>query len=458
MLAIALPMVVSQACDMVMIFTDRLYLAKLGPNLMNAAMGGGLTCFMMTAFFIGLTGYSSALVAQYLGARRKSSCAVVASQAFIFSFIAYIPVIACIPLAHMLFERMGVNAEQLAPQKIYFNILIFGVIISLLRHNLACFFSGIGRTGVVMSASIIAMTVNVILNYIFVFGKFGFPAMGIQGSALGTILGGVSGLIVLALTYFGRHVREEFAVIKAFRFDPEIARKLLRYGSPAGFEMLFTIIAFNAMVLVFHSHSPVTATAATIMFNWDLVSFVPLIGIEIGVTSLVGRFMGAGMPDKAHSSVMAGFKIGMLYSLSILALFLFFTGALVDLFRPDVQSGVFDSSRDLAMFMIRVAGIYVAVEAMLMVFIGALRGAGDTIWAMTVSVSIHWMMVTALVIIMKILHLSPEIGWLSMVLLFVVLSLIVFLRYKSGKWKHMRVIEYEPALEVNDTFHEPPDI
>ena len=75
LLAIALPMVISQTCDTIMMFTDRLFLSRLGPEQMNASMAGGLTCFVMMTFFLGLTGYSTALVAQYLGAGRKDRCA-----------------------------------------------------------------------------------------------------------------------------------------------------------------------------------------------------------------------------------------------------------------------------------------------------------------------------------------------------------------------------------------------
>jgi MATE family multidrug resistance protein len=457
MLAIALPMVVSQACDTVMIFTDRLFLSRLGPELMSAAMGGGLTSFMMMSFFIGLTGYSTALAAQYFGAGKKSSCAVVASQAFLFSFIAYIPILASAPLAHALFKFMGISPVQLGPQKIYFNILLYGTIISLLRINLGCFFSGIGRTRIVMTASITAMIANIFFNYILVFGKLGFPAMGIKGSAVGTILGGVSGLAVLLFAYFGKRVREEFLVVKAFRFDKVIAKQLLRFGTPAGLEMFLTILAFNGMVLIFHSHSVVTATAATIVFNWDLVSFVPLLGMEIGVTSMVGRFMGAGSPEKAHGSAMSAFKIGMVYSAIVFAFFVFFTPGLVNMFRPDIPSPVFEAAFPLAVFMIRMAAIYVTVEAMLVIFIGALRGAGDTVWPMAVSVSIHWVMVGLLLFIMKGLCLSPEVGWVSVVVLFVFFSVIVFMRYAQGKWKNIKVIE-EPVPVVSDSFHEPADI
>ena len=75
-------------------------------------------------------------------------------------------------------------------------------------------------------------------------------------------------------------------------------RKLLRFGYPA-VELFLNLLAFTSMILLFHSHGLATATAVTIVFNWDMVSFVPLLGIQIGVVSLVERYMGgAGRPDR----------------------------------------------------------------------------------------------------------------------------------------------------------------
>ena len=89
LLAMAFPMMVSTACDGVMTFTDRLFLARVGSEQMNAALGGGLTYQMMTFFFIGLTGYSTALVAQYYGARKFQDAPKAAFQAILLTIVAW---------------------------------------------------------------------------------------------------------------------------------------------------------------------------------------------------------------------------------------------------------------------------------------------------------------------------------------------------------------------------------
>ncbi|MBF0594647.1 MAG: MATE family efflux transporter [Candidatus Omnitrophica bacterium] len=458
MIAIALPMVISQSCDTVMIFTDRLFLSKLGPEQMNAAFGGGLTSFMMFSLFVGIVGYASALVAQYLGAGRKDKCALVLTQALIISIVAYIPILLCRPLAHGLFQLMGVAPEQMAPQNLYFDILLYGAVISLFRISLGSFFSGIGRTRIVMIASFTAMLVNMVLNYIFIFGKLGLSPMGIRGAAYGTLIGGFSGFLVLIAAYLNRRNALDFGLAKSFRFDREAMFKLLRFGTPSGVELFLNILAFNATVLIFHAHGLVTATAATIVLNWDLVSFVPLIGVEIGVTSLVGRYMGAGDPDTAHRATMSGFKLGLAYSSVILFLFLCFPEMLVRIFQPSGTGAIFDTAAPLAVMMVRLASIYVLVEALFVVFIGALRGAGDTFWAMAISVSLHWIVVGALYVMLRMLNMSPLAGWAALVGLFFVFSFIVFFRYQTGNWRKIKVVEPLPVVTVADGFHEPSEL
>ena len=461
LLTIALPMVVSHACDTVMTFTDRLFLARLGPQPMNAAMAGGLTCFMMMTFFMGLTGYTTALVAQYLGAGRKDRCATATTQAVLVCLAAYPVILLARPLVFAAFDASGIKAGQLAMQKTYFGIVVYATVAGLLRTTLSSFFSGIGRTRIVMVAAIAAMIVNIAMNYVLIFGKLGLPAMGIRGAAYGTIIGGVFGLAVLAGAYFSGPNRRRYGIAGSLRFDRQAMGKLLRYGYPGGIEMFLNVLAFSAMVVAFHAHGPVTATAVTILFNWDMVSFVPLIGIQIGVMSLVGRYMGAGDPETAHRATISGLKCGWVYSAFILVLFAVFPGQLVAMFQPGQAEGVYDQAVPMAVYMIRLASVYVMVEAVVVVFSGALRGAGDTLWAMCISLGIHWLILPIPILMMHVLGTSPQSAWTALVFAFLLFSSLFYLRYRTGRWREIRVVQPPPpviATGRDHDFHEPVDL
>lgn len=441
LLAVALPMVVSQACETLMLVTDRLYLSRLGPEYMSASMGGGLSAFMFTTFFMGLSGYSNALVGQHLGAGQARRCGLVTAQALIVVFAAWPLIVLCIPLGHWVFRAGGVAPEQLGPQETLFDILMWGTILGMARNVLGSFFSGIGRTRVVMLSAAVALAVNAVASYVLVFGRLGFPAMGIRGAGIGTLTGSASGLAVLLVRYFGRSCRTDFGVVEGLRFDRPLMAKLLRLGSPSGFEFFMNIVAFNFLVVCFHSYGVDVAAAVTIAFNWDLVSFIPLVGVGIGVTSLVGRHMGAGSPDTAQRTALSGVKVSAAYSAVMFLAFVAFPGPLVALFRPEENVEAFGPVVPLASYMIRLISIYVFADALSIVFGGALRGAGDTFWTMVLSVIGHWVLAGAAWALIRVFHAGPRTSWAVVVVLVLGLGSIFTLRFRSGRWRAMKVVD-----------------
>lgn len=442
MLVIAFPIVVSQSCHTLMIFTDRFFLSKLGAVQMNATMAGGLSSFMMMCLFTGLIGYSTAIIGQYLGADRKDMCSKTTMQAFFFALAAYPLIILMKPLGYLLFDFMGLGEEQMFYQSIYFDILVYGSIIGLLKIVFYSYFSGIGKTRIIMTSTIVAMVVNIGINYVIIFGRFGFPAMGIRGAAYGTLIGDFIGLLMLVFTYFKVTNRLEFNLADSFKFVPELMKKLLRYGYPQGLELLLNIIAFNSIILIFQAHSEISAVAATITFSWDMVSYVPLIGIEIAVTSLVGRYMGAQRPDIAEKSAISALKIGFAFSAVIFVLFVAFPGMLVDVFKPKGVDAVFEAARPLSIFMIQLAAIYVTIEAAIVTFIGVLRGAGDTFFAMVLSTSMHWAMAISIYLALNQFNMGAEFAWMIAVGAFFLMGIAFYLRFRSGKWKTIEVIKH----------------
>lgn len=450
LLAIAFPMVVSHACETLMMFTDRLFLSRLGPEYMSAAMGGGLTCFMFTTFFMGLTGYANALVAQHMGAGQPQRCAGIITQTLLITIVAYPVILLCMPAGHALFQITRIPERQLHLQTDYFNLLMAGTILGLLRNCLSSFFSGIGRTRIVMLSAAIAMTVNIFANYVLIFGAMGFPALGMRGAAIGTLIGSLAGLLVLAIRYTGPTCRSAYGTTRNQHYDRTLMSQLLRLGTPSGIEFFLNMLAFDVLVLCFHSYGVAVAAAITITFNWDLVAFVPLLGIGIGVTSLVGRYMGAQDPDKAHQVTRSGLKLAAIYTSLAFMTFCLFPEPLVRLFRPAGPAQGFDEVVPLAVFMIRWMSMYVFADSIGIVFGGALRGAGDTFWTMVISVAAHWVFALTALVMIRFLEVEPRTTWIVVVLLVVGLGATFWLRYRTGRWRSLRVVESVPPPPLTD--------
>ncbi|MDC7226654.1 MAG: MATE family efflux transporter [Spirochaetales bacterium] len=438
LLVIAVPMVISQASDTVMLFFDRLFLSRLGGEFLAASMSGGLSQFMVSSFFFGTIGYVTAVVAQYYGAEKYERCAVATFQAVVLSILSYPIILAASPLIKTLFTALGQTPLQVELAYTYYHTLIFGVVVLLLRYAMAGFFIGIGRTRVVMIANAAGMIINLPANYVLIYGKFGFPELGLRGAAVGTILGNLVILIILAVFYFRLTNRVEYKTHKAFNFDGEIFRTLVKFGVPAGIEMFLNVAAFNLFVQMMHTYGTNVAAAVTISFNWDIVAFLPMLGMGHAVTSLAGQCVGAGDLTEARKVTVTGLKTAWVYSGTMVLVFLLFARPLTSLFLPAGPEAA-EIGR-LAEILLRLASIYILADSAQIVFVGALRGAGDTHWVMAASVVMHWCMAGIAFYLIRILKADPVGAWIGFIGFIVLLGVVMYFRFRGGKWEKIDMI------------------
>jgi len=440
-LVVALPMLLSMSFDTIMTFIDRLFLSKLGPAEMNAALGAGAVQLALTMFFTGAISYTTAMVAQRLGAKKTSDCARVFMQAVYLSLISVPLLYLTIPLGHLAFGMEHLPADQLEYQKTYFNILMFGGVINLVRNAAPCFFSGIGETKIVMKAAFVGMIVNVACNFVLIYGLGPIPALGVAGAAYGTLIGNLVSTVILFAKFFAKSCNSRFNTRSSFAFSWPLTRELLQKGIPSGVEMFLNMSAFQLMILMFHALGPDAATASSVMFNWDMVAYVPLMGLEVASTSLVGRYVGARDAAAATRSTFSGLKLGWGYSLLMGVFFVFLPGVLTDIFRPDMAEAsaeaiaIFDAARPMSIFMLRIATFYIFVEVLLVVYAGALRGAGDTVWVMFACAIMNWCVSGALYVAAYIFHLPAHYAWIAVVAVYSTAPVIFWWRWKSGKWR-----------------------
>ena len=241
---------------------------------------------------------------------------------------------------------MGHDPAQVPLERIYFQVLMTASFFNLVKACLACYFVGIGRTRIVMIVDVLAVLLNIALSWMFIFGKFGLPAMGIAGAALGTVVATLFGVGLFLAFYLSRWHRQQFDVAQSLRFDRGIMRRYLRLGVPAGVESFLNMATFNLFLLMFQSYGVVAGAAMAIVFNWDMLSFIPLIGLNISVMSLIGRFVGMGDMGRANQVISSGFILALAYAGVLVIVFLVFRMDLVNVFRtPGTE---FDAIAELA--------------------------------------------------------------------------------------------------------------
>ena len=430
---LALPMVVSQGAFALMMFADRYFLSRIDSVHVAASLGGGVTFFVCICFFVGIVSYGNALVAQYYGRRSLEFCPRVVTQAILI-VLASQPVLFLVTLiAGGGFAAFGHAPELIALEKPYFQTLMAGSFFFLVKNALASYFTGIGRTRVVMISDVIGVLLNVPLSYVLIFGKLGLPALGIFGAALGTVIAGVLTIAVYALFYFNRIHAEQFSVSRSFQFDRTIMRRYLRLGFPSGLEFFISMATFNIFMLLFQAYGIAEAAAMSIVFNWDMLSFVPMMGLSIAIMSLIGRHVGADNMSRATQVISSGFVIGLGYSGVLAACFLVFRVELLEVFASPGQD--FSAIRDIGARMMLGMSCYVLADAVILVCGGTLRGAGDTRWLMNASITIHVAMLLVQLLVILVFEQGALVSWWVFVSTLVLNAIIFAGRLFAGRWR-----------------------
>jgi MATE family multidrug resistance protein len=433
LLRIALPMVISQGAFAVMVFCDRLFMSFIDPLHMASALGGGVASFFTLSLFIGVLSYGNALVAQYYGAGDHHKCPRVVTQGLLMAALSTPLVLFIAAQVAELFSTMGHAPEQVSLERAYYRVLMLGCFFNLSKTCIACYFAGIGRTRVVMVADVLGMLLNVPLSWALIFGKFGLPEAGITGAAWGTVIANLFSLCVFAAIYLQRDHRLQFAVRDSFRLDTGILRRYLRLGLPSGIELFMNVATFNLFLLMYQAYGIAHGAAAAIVFNWDMVSFVPMIGIHIGVISLIGRYVGSGDMSRVDAVLRAGFVMSLTYSAILGLIFLIFRTELVLVFA---SSGAdFEEILAISSFMMVGLSCYVMADATIQVAGGALRGAGDTRWLMTVSISLHCIMLAAQYLIIMVFEVGYRASWIVFVVMIIAIAVTYVVRLRGNVWR-----------------------
>ncbi len=441
-LYITLPMVVSTGTDAVMMFADKFFLSQYskssGEAYLNAALIGGITSFVIIAFFLVTAGYSNALVAQYYGARQTKLCARVISQVIFFALMTYPIILFLSVFVSSFFSFFNHSPLQTQLESSYTRILLFGALFTILRHGIGGFFTGIHKTGIVMVANVVGMLINIPLNYFFIFGKMGFPAMGIAGAAIATIIGWMVSLSILLGAYYSTSIHRKFATRKNMKFDRALLKKLCRFGFPSAIQTVFAMLVFDFFIIVMSSYGEIVGSAVTIAINWDSMFFIPMLGAGFATTAIVGQHMGARNIFETRRAVILSLTVMMTYAVIVAFFMLIFAAPMVEMFLSKMKNA--DAVRPMGQTMVRLACVYLLADALNIGMSGVLRGAGDTRAIMIIDIVIQAIFGFSIYVFVISKMLSPIGAWVLFIGYSISLGFGMSLRFFQGRWQHIRVI------------------
>ena len=231
------------------------------------------------------------------------------------------------------------------------------------------FYTGRGLTGIVMLVNCIGTLLDISLEYTFIFGAFGFPRLGIGGAGLTTAISNWSTVLMFWLLMRRPKERAEFG-LDDHHFDWGLFRRLIRFGLPSGLPQLVESVAFSMLTIFIARASDVAGAATSIALTINAMAFVPMIGMNITVTTLVGQKLGENRPDLAERATWTAMILGTVYT----GLFAMLYVAIPDAFlilHTAFAGDDFADVRTTTVYLLRFMAIYCLFDATQIVLIGA---------------------------------------------------------------------------------------
>jgi len=305
-----------------------------------------------------------------------------------------------------------------------------------------------------MLVNVAAAAINIVLDYAWIFGRLGFPEMGIEGAAWATVVSQwfkVAAYIVLITRPVHRRT---YQILAGRDYDPALMRRLLRFGGPNGLQMLVDVAAFSIFILLVGRLGEQAMAATTLAFNVNTLAFVPMLGLGVAVTTMVGKELGRNNPKMASRATWTAFHLASAYMGTMALLYV----AWPDLFLFGYASGAeperFVELRDVTIVLLRFVAAYCVFDAMNVIFVSTIKGAGDTRFILKTTLVMSPLPVIAGWLGIRYFGLGLIWCWIVITVWISALGLIYLGRFLQGDWQHMRVIETELVLDDIDQVDE----
>lgn len=449
---IAFPLIVSTASLTVMQFCDRMFLARYSDVSIRAALPAGILSFTMICGFLALVSYGSTFVAQFHGAGDRRGCGRATAQASFLALLAW-PVILALfmPAGRAVLRWSGHPPDVLAEELTFYNIMIWGSLGSLLSSAAAGFYSGRGDTRTTMWAYTIGNLLNVGLDYLMIFGHWGLPEMGIRGAAWATVISGCVPPAILYALYFSPKNEREFGTRSTFRFDGPLFKRLLRFGVPSGVHLALDLTSFTLFVLLTGRFDRVAHAVSNIALSINSLAFMPMIGLSIAASIVVGQHQGRRAPADAERAGWTALKMGMMYMTAIGLTYVLFPSGYLALFADHgPRTFRLDELLPTGRLLLIMLAIWSVFDAVDLVLAGALKGAGDTRFVMYYSLALAYgMFVAGLMVIIHVFKGGLMATWIWTCVYIVVLAFGYLWRFARGRWKEVDLLgRRESAVDL----------
>ena len=431
-LSLGLPIVGGMVSQNVINLVDTAMVGSLGDIALAAVGTGSFIAFMAVSVVMGLSAGVQAIVARRMGEGKTTELAVALNGALLVAVVTGIVLSTLYWLsADVIFSWVNTDPEVLALGVPYIELRVWTITAVGVNMAFRGYWNGTDRPMLYLRTLVFIHSSNIVLNYLFIFGNFGFPELGTLGAALGTTASMFLGCVYYFYLGF-KHARSEGFCLQ--RCTRPVMRSLLRLTIPNSLQQLFFAAGYTVLFWIIGKVGTAETAAANVLVNLMLVAILPSIALGIASTTLVGQALGKGEPEDAYQW---GWDVVRVAFVTLLVM-----GSAMIVF-PELWLGVFlhnPETLELARLPLMVFGAAIAIDGSGLVLMQSLLGAGDNKVVMYMSVGAQW-----LFFLPAAFWVGPGLGggllaiWTVQALYRILLSSFFALRWRGRAWMSIQV-------------------
>jgi len=433
MIALAVPVVLSELGWMLQGVVDTIMVGRLGPVAIGAVALGNAVYYTPSLFGIGLLLGLDTLVSQAYGRNDHDACHRWLAQSVYLTCIVTPPLMILVAAASFGFTRFGVIPQVAVLAGGYLRLLNWGTLPLLLYGGTRRYLQGVGEVRVITVTYVLANLLNWFGNWVLIYGKFGMPALGVNGSAISTCIARVA-MAAALLGFAWRYERKRGHPLFRHWAGPHLSQigQLIRIGAPAAGQIVLEVGAWNLATLSAGWLTPVALATHQIALNYASMSYMVPLGVSAAAAVSVGHAIGAGDAARARRAGWLALGIGVSFMLFAALIFFVAPVPLIEIYTRDPRVLAVGPS------LLWLAAAFQIFDGIQTVSTGALRGLGETRVPMFANLVGYWILGLPLGLTLCFaLHWGIYGLWIGLTLALIVIACTLLLRWRRDSTRQL---------------------
>lgn len=433
-LSLAGPLILSNIFGTAFELVDAVFIGKLGSAALAGVSLSGAILFFLATIGMGIGVGTVAIISRYTGEKNYKEANKTAAQAFIIGFIfAFFLSVIGFNLAPKLLTLIGAKNNVLQYGLSYIKILFLGIYTLFFLFLGSAVLRGTGDTKTPMKIMILSVCLNIIFDWILIFGKFGLPAMHTKGAAIATVLSrGIGGIIYIIIFIKGNHnIHLKLAYLK-----PDIIKikKILKIGFPASIQMFIRSTSSIILIKLVSTFGTATLAAYGIGSRIFTLFLLPGFGFANSISTIIGHNLGAGNVQRAKKAAFTGVFYYLTVLLVLSTLIFIFSKEVIRFFNKEAD--VIRLGSEFLKF-ISISALFLSSG---LIINRAFQGAGDSITPMIVTaISLYFFQIPLAFILSFTFNLKQTGIWIAYPLSNFLQALLITILFLQGKWAHKKI-------------------